>query len=357
MSPALHQFVPTLLPHDAVGNIVREFQRRLRSLGLDSEIYVAEPSRSPERVLSVEQIGHGSPVIYHFGGFSAAGGRLVRSNPEVILHYHNITPHQYFSGWDREAALGQLRARTQLAAIAPMAAGALSVSHFNADELLRLGFSRVITTGTFSNHGHLADLEPGPDAPRLFADWEARGRPEDWLSVGRLVPHKAPDRVIAAFAAFRRSTGMDAKLTLIGKPFGRRYLEFLRATITASGVSGRVRLLGTGIAPGRLADHYRAARILVSASTHEGFGLPFLEAMAMRIPIVALPEAAIPETVGDAAVLAAENSPAGIAAAAIVASRHRERLIEDGVSRLAGFSPDLVWERIVTALRELRVFG
>ncbi len=357
MSPALHQFVPILLPHDAVGNIVREFQRRIRSLGVDSEIYVAEPSRSPEKVHPSERLDAASPVVYHFAGFSAAGGRLVKSNPRVVLHYHNVTPHQYFDAWDREASLGQRRARTQLAAIAPLVTGALSVSRFNAEELLRSGVSRVITTGTFSTHDHLSRLDPGPDAPRLLADWESRGRPDDWLAVGRLVPHKAHAKLIAALAAFRRATGTDAKLTIVGRPFNRRYLAFLREAVTASGVSGRVRILSQGLGPRRLADHYRSARILVSASEHEGFGLPFLEAMAMRIPIVALPTAAIPETVGSAAVLATEDTPAGIAAAAIVAGRHRDQLIADGTARLPAFDPDLVWERIEAGLRELGAIG
>jgi alpha-1,3-rhamnosyl/mannosyltransferase len=60
----------------------------------------------------------------------------------------------------------------------------------------------------------------------------------------------------------------------------------------------------------------KAATALVFPSIYEGFGLPPQEAMAMGVPVVAVRTAgAIPEVVGDAAVLAEDGSPESLAGA------------------------------------------
>jgi len=49
--------------------------------------------------------------------------------------------------------------------------------------------------------------------------------------------------------------------------------------------------------------------VFATASEHEGFCVPLVEAMAMNVPIVAYSSSAIPETVGDAGLVWRERDP------------------------------------------------
>jgi alpha-1,3-rhamnosyl/mannosyltransferase len=65
-----------------------------------------------------------------------------------------------------------------------------------------------------------------------------------------------------------------------------------------------------------LVPFYKRAALLLMPSTHEGFGIPALEAMAAGCPVAVSNRGAMPEVVGDAAVLifALEDGPEKAAA-------------------------------------------
>jgi glycosyltransferase involved in cell wall biosynthesis len=85
---------------------------------------------------------------------------------------------------------------------------------------------------------------------------------------------------------------------------------------------------------------YAAARALIHPAWHEGFGFPPLEAMACGTPVVASNKAAIPEVVGDSALLVDPGSPESLAQALVRVNEDgtRRQLIERGVKRAAKYS-------------------
>jgi glycosyltransferase involved in cell wall biosynthesis len=94
------------------------------------------------------------------------------------------------------------------------------------------------------------------------------------------------------------------------------------------------------------------AAVLAYPSLYEGFGLPPLEAMSLGVPVVTTTAGAIPEVVGEAALLVAPRDPDALADALLVVATDaptRERLITSGRERARLFS----WEHAGRELADL----
>ena len=104
------------------------------------------------------------------------------------------------------------------------------------------------------------------------------------------------------------------------------------------------------VAPERLAELYRGAACLVQPSRFEGFGLPVLEAMASGTPVVAVPEPALEEVAGDAAVFVDE---AQLADGIRRALAERDRLVWAGLERARRFSWRTTAEKTLAVYLEI----
>ena len=103
------------------------------------------------------------------------------------------------------------------------------------------------------------------------------------------------------------------------------------------------------VATERLAELYSGAACLVQSSWYEGFGLPVLEAMASGIPVVAVPDPALREVAGDAAIFVEE---AELAEGIRRALADRGRLVAAGLERARAFSWRAAAERTLAVYRE-----
>jgi len=102
-----------------------------------------------------------------------------------------------------------------------------------------------------------------------------------------------------------------------------------------------------------LIDLYRAAAVVCVTSTHEGFGLPVLEALACGTPVVATRTGGLPEAGGSAAFYAETSDPRAFAARieTILDASPAERAAHraEGIEWAASFS----WERAARQTLEI----
>ena len=125
------------------------------------------------------------------------------------------------------------------------------------------------------------------------------------LYVGRTNAQKNIPRLVEAFAVLRGEIHgnpdfRDLRLIIIGDEIARQ--PALRHAVIQSRVEAAVRFLGF-VPIETLRAFYQAASAFVFPSLYEGFGLPPLEAMACGTPVVCSNVSALPEVVGEAAVM------------------------------------------------------
>jgi glycosyltransferase involved in cell wall biosynthesis len=122
-------------------------------------------------------------------------------------------------------------------------------------------------------------------------------------------PLKGVATLLRAFAKF--TTERDAVLTLVGKPTPDGPTDRLTAELA---LGDRVRFV-SGISDTELAELMASAELAVVPSLYEGFSLPAVEYMASGTPLIATRTGALPEVVGDAAMLVTPGDPEELAVA------------------------------------------
>jgi glycosyltransferase involved in cell wall biosynthesis len=270
----------------------------------------------------------------------------------VAVDYHGVTPPEFLRAWDPGLAVALARAREELVALAGQAAAAVAHSRFMEAELAGYGFRATATLPILLDPGRLV-AEPNPE---LLATLAAGSRGHDWLVVSRLAPNKRVEDVIKAFTVYRRAWCPDARLFVVGRPDVAGYAAALRRFVDRLGIE-EVHFAGR-VSVADLAAHYRAASVLVSASEHEGFGVPLLEAMAFGLPVVAYAAAAVPETLGGGGLLftgRGADEVAALVGGVLGDPAARRRLVDAGRARVAAFAPEGVagrWRAFVAGIGE-----
>jgi len=169
------------------------------------------------------------------------------------------------------------------------------------------------------------------------------------LTVGTLEPRKNLAGLIAAFGLLPERVRRERLLVAAGgRGWGALRVEELAA---AAGVADRFRWLDR-VPDEDLPALYSGAELFAYPSHYEGFGLPPLEAMACGTPVVASRAGALPEVVGETAVLVDPHDPGSIRdglAALLDDPARRRTLAEAGLARASSFS----WERTARETLEL----
>lgn len=175
------------------------------------------------------------------------------------------------------------------------------------------------------------------------------------LCLGSLEPRKNLNRLLSAWAQVEREIDSDIWLVVAGAK-GKSSI-FKDANLTSQLIPQRVHFTGF-VEDMYIPALYSGALAFVYPSVYEGFGLPPLEAMACGTPVITGNLTALPEVVGDAAVLVNPYDTDEMACQikrVIEDSSFREDLRLKGLGRASQFSWDITakqtWEVLEIAGR------
>jgi glycosyltransferase involved in cell wall biosynthesis len=361
-----------LIGPDAIGSVIIKMARYYRDRGDEVRIFIGSPPRDvPDdigqicRVTTLANLlrprpGQGDQedlffhlsdlTVYNYPGYYDLLETIHgRERGAVLFAYYCATPPELASS-DFERGL-LMRGRAE-AAHAHYADLTMVISPFGSAELRAqhaIPEARIRVVPLFAAHGD--QLWPGEKPADLVAHYRLHDAPV-LLYVGRFAANKDIATIIRALARLtpREPAGAAAKLVLVGDdrsaPMYREHADSLRELAISLGVDDRVIFAGP---VERIADHYRLADVFVTASRHEGFCMPVVEAMSCGVPVVCANSTALPSTVGGAGLL---FEPGDVDALAHAIDRllgdeaTRRDYARAGLERAAHFSPAQFDERI-----------
>jgi glycosyltransferase involved in cell wall biosynthesis len=350
------QWVPALHRGDAIGDSARLMRDAFRSWGYAADVWAPhvdaglEGDGRPYDGFATE-VPHeaGDVVILHYALPSRLSSDLTSFPGRRVLLHHNITPPEFFLGWDPELVRLCTLGREQVATLRDGVQLALADSEFSRRELEGMGFASTGVLPIYLDFARYRE-RPNPVLLRQLRD----GR-TNLLFVGRVTPNKRPEDLVRLLSFWKRFVSPAVRLVLVGRyprretghgvALPRHYLDALEAFAYEEGLRPEDVIFAGHLEHDELLACYAAAGLFVSMSEHEGFGVPLVEAMLMGVPVLARRAAAVGFTLGDAGVTFEGNDLAEVAEigrALVVDQALRARVLAAQQKRLEAFAPAAV---------------
>ncbi len=351
------QLLPTMSFGDAVSNDTLAIRQMIREMGIETENYAENiddrlPAGSVKPMREMPELEDEDLLIYHGSTGDPLNMWVPRLGGRKVMRYHNITPPEFFRGYNEQAVARAMSGLQEMQLIARAFPYGIADSDFNRQDMRKLGFKCPIDVCPIVIPLEDYDREPDKD---VLKKYQGDGY-TNLLFVGRIAPNKKQENVIRAFRHYRKYYNPKSRLFLVGSSTGMEsYLGRLQGYVKALGIEDSV------IFPGQISfrailAYYRLADVFVCMSEHEGFCVPIIEAMYFGKPIVALRAAAVPGTLGGAGLLLEDAEP-GVAAAAIDRIMRDEKLRDalktEREKQLKKFSYEVVSERMKKCLGKI----
>ena len=164
------------------------------------------------------------------------------------------------------------------------------------------------------------------------------------LFVGILAKKKNLPTLLRCMAHLHSRVPRAPDLVVVGRRYPQSDDMVSASMVNQLGLGNHVHFVGS-VPDEDLPLFYAASELYVLPSLHEGFGIPCLEAMACGVPVIVTRSGALPEIVGDAALVVDDPlDAAGLCTATerlLYDEALRQEMTRRGFERVTAFS----WER------------
>lgn len=304
----INQFHSGTAVGDAITNQMRLIRKLLLDEGIESEIFAEHiPEELKKEVKPIDTYSGDADsilLVHHSMGFDCFD-KIVALPDKKILSYHNITPERFFE--DEYLKKYIRKGLQQLKEYRNYVDYAIADSNYNRKDMLSAGYK-------------LVDVMPIQISVDRFESIDAEKNVIDRykgttniLFVGRNVQNKCQTDLAMVFGVYHKYFNKESKLILVGDDSNSDYLEKIRSNADLFGAGNDVIIPGK-VSEEELKAYYEVADVFLCLSEHEGFGVPLLEAMKMKVPVISFDSSAIRETMGGAGILVDKKNYAYIAA-------------------------------------------
>ncbi len=307
----IDQLIPAFHRGDAIGDTASHLKAFFLEQGFESRIYCLSRDKELEAESSpFEFFPKPSPediTILHFALPSPLTQAFCDLPSHKVMIYHNITPPEFFSEYSPELERISMKGREELESLASHVSLVLADSEYNRQETLALGYRKAEVFPLFVDFDKYLKT-PNPFLYDFFNDDRT-----NILFVGRIAPNKKIEDLIKVVFYFKKYISPLIRLIIVGKTstIPKYYGSVVR--LADEFYLKPEEICFTGHIPDEdMFALYRASDVFLSMSEHEGFGLPFIEAMMFDLPIVAYDCTAVPSTLDEAGVLFKDKNMPGV---------------------------------------------
>ncbi|MZK53462.1 glycosyltransferase family 4 protein [Clostridium beijerinckii] len=293
---------------DAITNQMLEIQKIIKESGYESKVYAQfidnKLSGKINNIKEYKGNENNILIIHHSMGFD--GFEEITNLPDKkIMIYHNITPEKYI---DDEYTKEYIRIGLQQAEdYRKHVDYVIAASNYNRQELIKMGHKNIDVMPVQISVDRFDRVKENKKLIDKYSNTT------NFLFVGRVVPNKCQQDVIAAYVNYVRNFNPNSKLFIVGDLYMDSYVSKLKSLCDTYEISDKVIFTGK-VSEEDLKSYYLLSDVFLCMSEHEGFGVPLLEAMKMSVPVIAYRSSAIAETMGGSGILVTEKNYLSIAA-------------------------------------------
>lgn len=356
------QMLPTFMFGDAIGNEAMAIDRILREKGYDTIIYAENiGAYIPENIVRDIRVIWEEPekddiILYHMSIAWRYIPYIRNAVCRKIAIYHNVTPAHFFRPYHKDFYDGCVSGLNEVKGLKDVFDRCLADSEFNRQDLISYGYSCPIDVMPLIIP--FEDYKKKPDR-RIVRKYGPKGpcsKGANVVFVGRIVPNKKLEDVIAAFALYQRNYDPDAKLFLVGN-YGADDVYYCRLLDYVKEL-GNKNIYFTGhISFAQILAYYRISDIFLCMSEHEGFCVPLVEAMLFKTPIIAYDAGAVAQTLGGGGIVLKEKDPlltAGVIDRVMRDEELRDEILRGQKKQLSRFRYERIRDLFLGYLEEMK---